>query len=226
MSVGTRKNEPGLDEMAHGVHFCGFKDTEPVRTTLSFCLLLLPSLPLACTDSTQAGGGTDDASSGTDSGASSTSPDATTAGSSPETTTGSSSGPDSTGSNPSGSDTSDSEGDTEAGPTTCQSPYPPDAIIASTVAPGYDAQNASEAFINALTSAEAGDTVVVDFVPGTEGVWNIEEMYPSWFDGDSGEHQVADDVTVFFEPGVTLRAMSETYDDPSGLGMLFRLENV
>ncbi|MCR9165833.1 MAG: right-handed parallel beta-helix repeat-containing protein [Nannocystaceae bacterium] len=110
--------------------------------------------------------------------------------------------------------------------TVCDDAYPDGVILASSMGPGYDPDNASAAFIAALTSAAAGDTVVVDFVEGSDGVWNIEEMYPSWFDGNSGEHQVADDVTVIFERGVTLRALSNTYDDPSGLGMLLRLEDV
>jgi len=129
----------------------------------------------------------------------------------------------------SGASSADDTGDTTGGEpevTVCDDAYPSGAILASTMGPGYDPDDASAAFIAALTSAEAGDTVIVDFVEGSEGVWNIEEMYPSWFDGDSGDHRVADDVTVIFERGVTLRAMSSTYDDPSGLGMLFRLENV
>ncbi len=110
--------------------------------------------------------------------------------------------------------------------TTCDDSYPEGTVFASTVGPGYDPANASATFINALTSAEPGSTVVIDYVAGSDGVWNIEEMYPSWFDGNSGDHQVADDVTLIFEEGVTLRALSETYDDPSGLGMLLRLEDV
>ncbi len=163
-------------------------------------------VPLGCDEAT--GTGDDGGSSGADSGA----------------RTDGSADVDSGGTDGGGSDGGGS-GDSDAGPiVACVDERPAGAIIASRVAPGYDGTNASDCFINALTEAEEGDTVIVDYVPGSDGVWNIERMYPSWFDGNSGAHQVADNVTVIFEEGVTLRAMTETYDDQ--LGMLFRLEDV
>ncbi len=190
-----------------------------------FSPLLLAVASFGCSDTGAAGA---EGSSGADDGTTGGSA-AASSGDTSSATEGPGTAAASTAAEDTGGTAADDTGETTGGEpemTTCDDAYPAGAIFASSMGPGYDPDNASAAFIAALTSAEAGDTVIVDFVEGSEGVWNIEEMYPSWFDGDSGDHRVADDVTVIFERGVTLRAMSSTYDDPSGLGMLFRLENV
>ena len=104
--------------------------------------------------------------------------------------------------------------------------YSPNTIIASTVSPGYNSTNATTCFVNAIKSAKQGDTVVIDNKWGSNGGWNIEGRYPNWFDGKSGRDRVADGLTLIFEKGVTLKAIDSTYDDNSGLDMLFRLENI
>lgn len=68
-----------------------------------------------------------------------------------------------------------------------------DTIIASEIAPGYNTTNATACFVNAIKSAKKGDTVIIDYKPGTNGVWNIEGRHPHWFDGNSGKDWVAED---------------------------------
>ncbi len=102
----------------------------------------------------------------------------------------------------------------------------PKTIKASSVTPGYSASNATACFVNAIKSASKGDTVVIDYKAGTDGIWNIEGRHPKWFDGKKGADRVADNLTLIFENGVTLKAIDRTFDHSSGLDMLFRLENV
>ena len=104
--------------------------------------------------------------------------------------------------------------------------YQQKIIYASTVAPGYNPENSTACFVNAIKGAKKGDTVVIDKVEKSNGVWNIEGRHPNWFDGKRGIDRVADDVTLIFEKGVTLKAIDRTFDHPEGLDMLLRLENV
>ncbi len=99
-------------------------------------------------------------------------------------------------------------------------------IIASSISPGFNGFNATACFVNAIKSATSGDTVIIDYKAGTTGVWNIEGRHPNWFDGKRGVDRVAENITIIFEQGVTLKAIDQSYDHSSGLDMLFRLENV
>lgn len=103
---------------------------------------------------------------------------------------------------------------------------PTKTIIASTIHPGFNDKNATASFVNAIKRANRGDTVVIDNVKGSNGIWHIAGRHPNWFDGKKGHDRVANDLTIIFEKGVTLKAIEDTYDHKSGLDMLFRLENI
>ena len=102
----------------------------------------------------------------------------------------------------------------------------PRTVIASKVNPGYHATNATDCFINAIKTAKKGDTIVIDKVNGSDGIWRIEGRHPNWFDGRNGEDRVSNDLTIIFEEGVVLKSIDSTYRSKEGLDMLFRLENV